>query len=106
MIHTCLMLSIIFYASHKISKCIECSKGNYLLLPQLENGQQIRTVSLSSDDDMIDITTTGTTTEHSIHGDEQGSHCKYEPVLCVCFDMHVKSRFPRWYHLQCVICVI
>ncbi|XP_069701040.1 H(+)/Cl(-) exchange transporter 5 isoform X5 [Periplaneta americana] len=42
---------------------------------QLENGQQIRTVSLSSDDDMIDITTTGTTTERSIHGEEQGSHC-------------------------------
>ncbi|XP_069701038.1 H(+)/Cl(-) exchange transporter 5 isoform X3 [Periplaneta americana] len=41
---------------------------------QLENGQQIRTVSLSSDDDMIDITTTGTTTERSIHGEEQGSH--------------------------------
>jgi hypothetical protein len=81
---------------------IEWSKDNYFLPPQPENGQQIRTVSLSSDDDMIDITTTGTTTEHSIHGDEQVSHCKYKPVLCVCFDMHVKSRFPRWYHLQCV----
>jgi hypothetical protein len=47
-----------------------------LSFPQLENGQQIRTVSLSSDDDMIDITTTGTTTERSIHGEELGSHCK------------------------------
>jgi hypothetical protein len=62
---------------------MQWSKGKYFLTPQLENGQQIRTVSLSSDDDMIDITTTGTTTERSIHGDEQGSHCKYELVLSV-----------------------
>ncbi|KAJ9585744.1 hypothetical protein L9F63_002439, partial [Diploptera punctata] len=46
----------------------------------LENGQQIRTVSLSSDDDMIDITTTGTITERSIHGEEQGSHWESDDI--------------------------
>ena len=51
---------------------------------QLENGQQIRTVSLSSDDDMIDITTTGTVTERSIHGEEQGSHCEYLLNFTIC----------------------
>ncbi|XP_063236245.1 H(+)/Cl(-) exchange transporter 5 isoform X5 [Bacillus rossius redtenbacheri] len=40
---------------------------------QIVNGHQFRSASLSSDDDMIDITTTGTVTEHSIHNDEQGS---------------------------------
>lgn len=45
---------------------------------------------------MIDITTTGTTTERSFHGDEQGSHCKYKPIFCICFDVHVKSGFPIW----------
>ncbi|XP_067003599.1 H(+)/Cl(-) exchange transporter 5 isoform X8 [Anabrus simplex] len=44
---------------------------------QIPNGQQFRTVSVSSDDDMIDITTTGTVTERSIHQDElAASHCR------------------------------
>ncbi|KAJ8867426.1 hypothetical protein PR048_031227, partial [Dryococelus australis] len=39
---------------------------------QITNVHQIRSASVSSDDDMIDITTTGTVTEGSIHNDEQG----------------------------------
>ncbi|CAG2065621.1 unnamed protein product, partial [Timema podura] len=43
---------------------------------QVANGHPTRSVSLSSDEDMIDITTTGTVTERSIHNDELNSaHC-------------------------------
>lgn len=43
---------------------------------QLSNGQQGRTVSLSSDDDMIDISTSGTMTERVISEDITSSHCE------------------------------
>lgn len=48
---------------------------------QISNGQQFRTVSVSSDDDMIDITTSGTVTERSIHHDEVLAwHCESEDI--------------------------
>lgn len=41
-------------------------------------GQHNRNVSVSSDDDMIDIRTTGTVTERSIHEeDPSSSHCEF-----------------------------
>lgn len=56
---------------------------------QLANGQQTtakgqgggRTISISSDDDMIDIATSGTISERIIQDETSSSHCKSHLIL-------------------------
>lgn len=43
---------------------------------QTKGGQGGRTISVSSDDDMIDITTSGTISERIIQDETSSSHCK------------------------------